>query len=479
VALVDMVAGCEEGDALMLACRPKNATTLTFAAWALREDVLSPTDEGDGGADINGARWWRNSQSYWSGSLGVARAGDGFEGAQYGCWPRENEVTPMLCWQLEGAQMVGASLGRCGLQSATFTWERVLLQATVRDSASAEYAYPTATPTASSTPTGPSTSTPSASLSLCATPSATPTPSGELYTPWGPQADVPISALLGWRQCYAAPLWERQASVMEVVRACAGPSLLMACRSPQNDTLRLLAWAPREDVLFDLGSDDPFALHASNGVAWYFQPRVSWGFAADDGAGVYHQGCDWLDASYRSRMSLWMSDVGSVGSCRCGSASYDADGRFEALWFTADVAFPRSSPPSTPSSTASPSLSPTASPTALPTCSQTASLASGASPSGSPTPTPAFYAPYGPVVDVPESALTGWAQCHASGFNTTQNLSTVLDACAGPSLMLACRQAGNDTLSLLAWALREDATWDAGSLVTASRRANGAEWYFS
>jgi hypothetical protein len=297
-------------------------------------------------------------------------------------------------------------------------------------------------------------------------PALTTTPAPSLYAPVGPQEDVPAAATVGWEVCHASA-FDAAVLLREVLASCPHSALMLACRRAGSGTYRLLAWAPRADALADVG-DARNASVLSNGAQWFFSSSRSWGFARGgdavdrDTCTLYTKGGE---AGLRHRLVIPTSGDVLQPGCRCGAArSYERD--WERVVLGTDAIEPSStpSPTVTPSSTPSPS----------------ASLSSGASPSGTPTPTPTpWYAPYGPQVNVPRAALVGWAQCHVSSFNGRTPLSNVLSACAGPSLMLACRQAGNDTLSLLAWALREDATWDAGSLVTASRRANGAEWYFS
>jgi len=242
---------------------------------------------------------------------------------------------------------------------------------------------------------------------------------------------------------------------------------MLACRRTGSSMYRLLAWAPRVDALFDLGNARNASV-LSNGAQWFFSNSRSWGFARGgdvvdrDACTVYTKGGE---AGLRHRLCIPTSVGVLQPGFRCGAAV-----SYESGWERVVLGTDAIEPSSTPSPTVSPSSTP----------SPSASLSSGVSPSGTATPTPTpWYAPYGPQVNVPSAALVGWTQCHVSSFNERIPLSNVLSACAGPSLMLACRLAGNDTLSLLAWSLREDATWDAGSLVTASRRANGAEWYFS
>jgi hypothetical protein len=93
-------------------------------------------------------------------------------------------------------------------------------------------------------------------------------------------------------------------------------------------------------------------------------------------------------------------------------------------------------------------------------------------------PAPA-YAPVGPQTDVPAAALVGWTVCHASRYSSSSQLGAMLAGCPATYLMLACRPMGSATYSLLAWAPRADALWNAGTSATSSRLSNGAQWYYS
>lgn len=59
------------------------------------------------------------------------------------------------------------------------------------------------------------------------------------------------------------------------------------------------------------------------------------------------------------------------------------------------------------------------------------------------------------------------------------SIATILAACGGAYLMLACRPSGSGTLSLAANAHRDDVTFDTGVDLTTRHDANGVSWYFN
>ena len=93
------------------------------------------------------------------------------------------------------------------------------------------------------------------------------------------------------------------------------------------------------------------------------------------------------------------------------------------------------------------------------------------------------YLPNGPQTSVPVSTVTGggWESCWSAAYSqsmTSSYVSSVLTTCNKNSLMLACRQTGSTTLTLLAWAPRADVIYDTGSGNT-PHNAQGTGWYFS
>ena len=93
----------------------------------------------------------------------------------------------------------------------------------------------------------------------------------------------------------------------------------------------------------------------------------------------------------------------------------------------------------------------------------------------------ATYLPTGVQQSVPVTTVTsgGWTECHRALYGATgTSVASVLAACGGDRLMLACRQTGSPTLSVLAQAPRADVIFDTGTS-NVTRQANGVSWYYS
>ena len=90
----------------------------------------------------------------------------------------------------------------------------------------------------------------------------------------------------------------------------------------------------------------------------------------------------------------------------------------------------------------------------------------------------ARYDASGPQLDVPEVDLIGWEACYVGDINLAAPLAVIMGACTGSELMLACRDAGSDSFSLLAHAPRADVLFDTGGNST-PHDANGTGWYYN
>lgn len=114
---------------------------------------------------------------------------------------------------------------------------------------------------------------------------------------------------------------------------CTGSKLLEACRPVGAESFTLLAMANRDDVLFDVGSEN--VTHKANGVGWYFSHGWSMGFA-DAGDSVERNSCDVLDVDAESRLCWHTSDWIDVG-WRCGTTTDLNEGYdWERVIFQAD-----------------------------------------------------------------------------------------------------------------------------------------------
>ena len=95
-------------------------------------------------------------------------------------------------------------------------------------------------------------------------------------------------------------------------------------------------------------------------------------------------------------------------------------------------------------------------------------------------PAPAYY-PYGPQVDVHPSELNEWTECYSGNYGESgANLDVILSNCNGTYLMLACREAGQTRINLLAAGNRIAVTTDTGNQKDAlTTPDNGVEWYYN
>ena len=97
---------------------------------------------------------------------------------------------------------------------------------------------------------------------------------------------------------------------------------MLSCRKSNSPRLDLMAWAPREDVLFDTGRksyldrDMPKLYHVARGTAWYYNDDHSWGFAKA-GDSIRRQICDTSDSGSDHLRLCWNTRGGK--GYRCGS----------------------------------------------------------------------------------------------------------------------------------------------------------------
>jgi hypothetical protein len=160
---------------------------------------------------------------------------------------------------------------------------------------------------------------------------------GYFYDFSGVQTNLPIEDLVGWRPCWVDN-YSVSGAVLGVVRQlCSGENLLMGCRQVGSDTLTVAANAPRADVLFD--TDASNVPHDANGVGWYYDESLSWGFAPE-GAVIQRSPCDIVDSSFLGgtdgeRRLCWRTVNNQLGQgFRCGEAdSLVNDPGYERVMF--------------------------------------------------------------------------------------------------------------------------------------------------
>jgi hypothetical protein len=81
--------------------------------------------------------------------------------------------------------------------------------------------------------------------------------------------------------------------------------------------------------------------------------------------------------------------------------------------------------------------------------------------------------------NLPLAAIPDWRICHQDTYQDARaTLGGLRAACDGAEIMLACRVAGSDTLTLAAKAPRADVFFDVGVGAQATHLANGVQFYF-
>jgi hypothetical protein len=82
--------------------------------------------------------------------------------------------------------------------------------------------------------------------------------------------------------------------------------------------------------------------------------------------------------------------------------------------------------------------------------------------------------------NLPEAQLTGWTLCFSDdygSFNTP--LSTVKQQCDKAKLLIGCKPAGSNTLTLAGMGLKDDVYFDCGTSSNCKHDANGVGFYYS
>ena len=436
-----------------------------------------------------------------------------------------------MCWHTGGGYLNSGY--RCGYAMGIgYGYERliyhsdlsgIIVTPTATPSASASYTLPssisstaTASFSATSSATGSGSITPSytSTLSHGASPSHTATPStspNPLYSPSGPQTNVALSSVIGvngWSVCFTGPYSDSTTPIASVQAACQGGYVMMACRQTGSSTLSLLGYATRADVFYPTGTGN--TPHTANGIAWYYDPSYSWGFALA-GDAVVRNSCDVGSTNAQDRL-CWHTGYNNLnGGYRCGATTaLNGASNWERVVLTSNLAISIITPSgtasimatpsitpsaaSTPSTTRTPGFTPTNTPSSSLTRSQSltssaststtnspsASLSVFATPSATPSASASnfpLYTPFGPQTNVSSSALVGWSQCYSLSYGGSAPISTIMASCSGNNLMLGCRVIGADTLNVLGWSPRTDVTFATGTGNT-PHISNGIGWYF-
>ena len=91
-----------------------------------------------------------------------------------------------------------------------------------------------------------------------------------------------------------------------------------------------------------------------------------------------------------------------------------------------------------------------------------------------------MYSFTGIKTNLPVASLNGWTQCFQTTYaNPNASPESMMSACTGSKIMLACRQTGSDTLTVAAYADRDEVFLNTGDYNSNVHTANGVDWYFS
>jgi hypothetical protein len=121
----------------------------------------------------------------------------------------------------------------------------------------------------------------------------------------------------GFHPCFTG-LYNVDPPLAQIQASCDESVLVVACR-PVNtpQTLTVAAMGTRAEV-FRVDPADQTSTHLHNGVAWYFTPGYSWGFAPP-GAAIARGECD-VEGSLGEQRLCWHTIGAGVGGYRCGVA---------------------------------------------------------------------------------------------------------------------------------------------------------------
>lgn len=156
---------------------------------------------------------------------------------------------------------------------------------------------------------------------------------GNLFTFSGIANDVPVADLTGWTQCYRTTFADYNAHPENMVAACTGANIMLACQQQGSTTLRVAAHATRAEVFRNTG-DRNNVVHTANGVDWYFSYNYSMGFAPV-GEGVSRNSADTRNFNNNNRMS-WHTNDSYTPGYRCGNVYLNGNSGWDKVIYQAD-----------------------------------------------------------------------------------------------------------------------------------------------
>lgn len=158
--------------------------------------------------------------------------------------------------------------------------------------------------------------------------------------PSGVQNNVSSATVAGWgfTECFSSTYASSGSAISTILAGCSGDYLMMAARRTGSSEFEVLAAADSADVTWATGTGN--ATHAANGVAWYFDPSYSWGFAGA-GDSVARNSCDTNGAGESDRL-CWHTGGGTMnGGWRAGTYLYlNSDTSWEKVLLVGNAGAP-------------------------------------------------------------------------------------------------------------------------------------------
>jgi Holliday junction resolvase len=144
----------------------------------------------------------------------------------------------------------------------------------------------------------------------------------------GIQENLALSALQtsGWNVCYEDDSGDFGTPIGDIVAACQGTHLMLACRASATDDVLKVAAADSREVVTQPDAEGAETHHVSNGVGWYYTDSQAWGFFPA-GGGLKRDTCD-TSAEQSEKRLCWHVDDGALqNGFRCGDLGTDASWR--------------------------------------------------------------------------------------------------------------------------------------------------------
>lgn len=137
----------------------------------------------------------------------------------------------------------------------------------------------------------------------------------------GIQQNLTLSSLTGagWTVCYEDTYVAVDVPITDVLAACQGTYMMLACGQVGSGTLALAA-ADRRSTVVQQDAEGLGTHHVSGSVGWYYTPTQSWGFFPA-GQSLERDSCDTLGQAMGDRRLCWHAFAGTLqNGYRCGEA---------------------------------------------------------------------------------------------------------------------------------------------------------------